>query len=258
MKPNLMKRRLHSNETLVGAFVNVPHPELVEILGLVGIDFVIVDGEHTGLTAESAEGLIRAAELNDVTPIARIGHNHPQEIQKYLESGAQGVLIPLVNNGDDAQRVVGAVKYPPVGKRGLAPTRTSQWGLGEGGLGQHVEDANRETFIGVQIETHEAVDRFEEIASTDHVDLIFFGPSDLSSALGLPGQTQHPDVVRIIERLSQHAREAGKAVGTIAQNGEAAQRWRENGIQWLCTGTSGLFARGAKRYLDDVRASGSS
>ncbi len=254
MKPNRMKQRLQGGETLVGAFVNVPHPELVEILGLVGMDFVIVDGEHTGLTAESAEDLIRAAELNDVTPIARVGHNHPQEIQKFLESGAQGVLIPLVDTGADAQRVVDAVKYPPMGKRGLAPTRTSQWGLGEGGITQHVADANRETFIGVQIEADQAVDRFEEIAATEHVDLIFFGPSDLSTALGLPGQTQHPDVTRIIERLSQHTREAGKAVGTIAQNAEAAWRWHANGIQWLCTGASNLFADGATRYLDDVRS----
>lgn len=254
MKPNRMKHRLQDGEALVGAFVNVPHPELVEILGLVGMDFVIVDGEHTGLTAESAEELIRAAELNGVTPIARVGHNHPQEIQKFLESGAQGVLIPLVNTGEDAQRVVDAVKYPPIGKRGLAPTRTSQWGLGEGGITQHVEDANRETFVGVQIETHEAVDHFDAIAATDHVDMIFFGPSDLSTALGLPGQTSHPDVLRMIERLAQHTREADKAVGTIAQNGEAARRWRENGIQWLCTGASNLFADGASRYLADVRS----
>ncbi len=253
MRPNRMKQRIQDGESLVGAFVNVPHPELVEILGLSGIDFVIVDAEHTSLTPKLAEELIRAAELHDVTPVARVGRNDPQTIQKFLESGAQGVLIPLVNTGDDAQRVVDAVKYPPIGKRGLAPSRTSQWGLGEGGIGQHVEDANRETFIGVQIETHEAVDHFDDIANTDHVDLIFFGPSDLSTALGLPGQAQHPDVIRIIERLSQHAREAGKAVGTIAQNAEAAQRWRESGIQWLCTGTSGLFAKGVRSYLDDVR-----
>lgn len=255
MKPNRMKRRMDDGEALVGAFVNVPHPELVEILGLAGIDFVVLDGEHTGLTAETAAELIRAAELHDVTPVARVGHNHPQEIQKYLESGAQGVLIPLVNDGDDAQCVVDAVKYPPIGKRGLAPTRTSQWGLGEGGIAQHVADANRETFITVQIETHEAVDHFEAIVATDHVDLVFFGPSDLSTALGFPGQTQHPDVVRIIERLTDDARRAGKAVGTIAQDGEAAQRWRERGVQWLCTGTSGLFAKGVRSYLDDVRGS---
>lgn len=254
MKPNRMKQRIQSGETLVGAFVNVPHPELVEILGLLEIDFIIVDGEHTGITAAMAEELMRAAELHNVTPVARVGHNHPQEIQKFLESGAQGVLIPLVNNGGDAQRVVDAVKYPRLGRRGLAPSRASQWGLAEGGLSQHVEDANRETFIAVQIETQAAVDHFEEIAGTDHVDMIFFGPSDLSSALGLPGQTGHPDVVRMIERLAQHTREAGKAVGTIARDGEAARHWREHGIQWMCTGVSNLFAAGAQAYLDDVRS----
>lgn len=253
MRPNRMKQRIQDGESLIGAFVNVAHPELVEILGLSGIDFVIVDAEHTSLTPTQAEELIRAAELHDVTPVARVGRNDPQTIQKFLESGAQGVLIPLVNTGEDAQRVVEAVKYPPLGKRGLAPSRTSQWGLGEGGIGQHVEDANRETFIGIQIETHEAVDQFDAIVATEHVDLVFFGPSDLSTALGLPGQTRHPDVVRIIEKLSQHAHDAGKAVGTIAQNGEAAERWRQNGIQWLCTGTSGLFAKGVRSYLDDVR-----
>ena len=253
MRPNRMKPRIQNGESLVGAFVNIPHPELVEILGLVGADFVIVDAEHTSLTPTTAEELIRAAELSQMTPVVRVGQNDPQEVQKYLEGGAQGVLIPLVNTGADARRVVDAVKYPPIGKRGLAPSRTSQWGLGEGGITQHVEDANRETFIGVQIETHEAVDHFDEIAGTEHVDLVFFGPSDLSTALGLPGQTRHPDVIRIIERMSDQARDAGKAVGTIAQDGEAAQRWRERGVQWLCTGVSGLFAKGVRSYLDDVR-----
>jgi 4-hydroxy-2-oxoheptanedioate aldolase len=252
-RQNSMKQRLRKGETLVGAFSTLHLPALVELLGLLGMDFVIVDGEHSGLTAETAEELYRAAELRRISCVTRIGENHPQVIQKFLDSGALSVMIPLVNTPEDARRAVDAVKYPPIGKRGLAASRASDWGLLPGGLAEHVKTSNQETFIAIQVETQQAVERFPEILAIEHVDLIFFGPSDLSSTLGLPGQTTHPEVLSRIERLGQQARAAGKATGTIARTAEEYHYWRERGFQWLCTGVNNLFASGVHHYLKGIK-----
>ncbi|OGF53274.1 MAG: hypothetical protein A2Z21_01160, partial [Candidatus Fraserbacteria bacterium RBG_16_55_9] len=226
-RKNMMKERLRKGEALVGAFSTIHAPSLIELLGILGMDFVILDGEHSSLTPETAEELYRAAELRSLSCVTRIGENHPQVMQKFLDSGALSVLMPLVNTKEDAQRVVDAVKYPPVGKRGLAASRASDWGLIPGGLASHVKVSNEETFIAIQVETREAVKNLKDILSVEYVDLIFFGPSDLSSSLGLPGQTTHPEVVSLIEKLGKETLAAGKLAGTIARTGEEYRYWQE-------------------------------
>ncbi len=251
---NVMKERLKKGEALVGAFSTIHSPALVELLGILGMDFIILDGEHSSLTAETAEALYRAAEVRGLPCVTRIGENHPQVIQKFLESGAWNVMIPLVNTKEDAERVVAAVKYPPIGKRGLAASRASEWGLIAGGLAAHVKTSNEETFIAVQVETQEAVKHFSDILSVEHIDLVFFGPSDLSSALGFPGQTTHPHVLSLIEKLGQQAIAAGKFVGTIARTAEEYHHWQKRGFQWLCTGVNNLFASGVESLLKGIKA----
>jgi 4-hydroxy-2-oxoheptanedioate aldolase len=255
IRTNALRERLRRGETLAGAFVNVFAPELIELCGLSGLDFVILDGEHAALTPETAAQLYRAAEVHKLPCVTRIGVNHPQVIQQYLESGALSVLIPLVNTPEDARRAVDAVKYPPLGKRGLAPSRVSDWGLLPGGLSEHVERSNRETLVAVQIETQEAVGNFERIMTVEGVDVVFFGPSDLSASLGLAGQPDHPRVVSLIEELSRSALQAGKVVGTIARTREEVRFWRDRGFRWLCTGITQLLTRGIEGYLEGFRES---
>lgn len=252
---NLLKQRLKHGETLFGAFSTIHSATLVELLGVLKLGFVILDGEHSGLTPETAEDLYRAAELRELACVTRIGENQPQVIQKYLESGALSLLIPMVNTKEEAQRIVNAVKYPPLGKRGLAAARASDWGLSPGGLAKHVARSNQETLIAAQIETLEGIKNFREILSVAQIDVIFFGPSDISSSLGLPGQTTHPKVVSLIEELGAEARAAGKIVGTITRTPEDFQRWRSKGFQWLCTGVNNLIAQGTQGFLQRIRAS---
>ncbi len=247
---NAFKDRLNRGETLAGAFVNIFSPELIELCGLLGLDFVILDGEHTSLTPETAVGLYRAVEVRDLPCVTRIGVNHPQVLQQYLESGALSVLIPLVNTREDAECAVEAVKYPPLGKRGLAASRISDWGLAPGGLAEHVRRSNEETLLAVQVETKTAVRNLGEILTVEGVDVVFFGPSDLSASLGLPGQPQHPRVVSLIEELSRKALQAGKVVGTIARTPEQVRFWKERGFRWLCTGITQLLTQGIESYLE--------
>ena len=253
MRKNLMKQKLRRGEVCVGAFSNLHHAAVVELMGLVGLDFIILEGEHSSLTPEMAEHLYRAAELREITAVTRIGENSQQVIQKFLDSGCPGVLIPLVNTGEEAQRVVDSVKYPPVGKRGLAGSRATEYGLVQGGMVEHVRTSNEETFIAVQVETPQAVDNFEEILSVDHVDCIFFGPGDLSSNLGIHGQTRHPEVLSIIEGLGRRTVEAGKVAGTIVRDLEDYKRWVDLGFQWVCSAVSQFLVEGARSYLEPLR-----
>lgn len=252
MRKNIMKEKLKAGEPVVGVFNNIQVPTAVEILGLLGMDFVIVDAEHTSVTPETAENLYRAAELRGLSTVTRIGENSQQVIQKFLDAGSQGVLIPLVNTRSDAQRVVDSVKYPPIGKRGLAGSRAAQWGLA-GDTAEYVRAANEETLVAVQVETTEAVQNFKDIVSLPHIDVIFFGPADISSSMGFPGQTRHPQVLALIERLGKETLAAGKAAGTIARDVNDYRYWRERGFQWLCTGTSALLARGIQGFLGEIR-----
>ncbi|MBI4305098.1 MAG: aldolase [Chloroflexi bacterium] len=253
MRKNTLKQKLNDGKATLGAFVNFPSPAMVETLGWLGMDFVIIDCEHGIMDYESAENMIRAAELSDTTPIVRVGLNHPQHIQRYMDGGAAGVLMPFTNDGTQAKAVVDAVKYPPVGKRGFFGGRGARYGIQP--IAEYVKEANVETFVGLQIESLEGIANQDAIINTPGADLIFLGPGDLSSVFGVPGQITNPKVMETIETLARKIRAAGKHVGTIAMNGEHAAHWRNRGINWLVTSTNRLFSVGARSYLEECRKS---
>jgi len=252
MRTNTLKARMLAGKPSSGHFVNVPSPTIVEFMGLLGFDFVIIDCEHGIAGYETAENMIRAAELANVTPMVRIGLNMQQHIQRFLDAGAQGVQIPLVNTGAEAQAVVESVKYPPVGKRGLAGTRATGYGQAHSTLGEYVEVANRETLVAVQIETEEGIENADDIVAADGVDLIFLGPNDISQIFGLHGQGTHPRVVETIEVLTKKALAAGKQVGTIAATPEAFKHWNDLGVKYLCGNAMWFLASGANAYLAGI------
>lgn len=251
MRKNILKQKLASGQATLGPFVNFPSPAMVELMGWLGFDFIVIDCEHGSMDYETAENMIRAAELANITPVVRIGMNVQQHIQRYLEAGAQGVMIPLINNKTDAQAVTDAVKYPPVGKRGLFAGRSAMYGVQP--IAEYVAEANKETFIALQIETLAGIEHQDEIIDTDLADVIFLGPGDLSSSFGIHGQTSHPRVVETIESIGKKARDRGKHVGTIAADAKQARYWSDRGIKWLMTSTNRLLTAGARAYLSECR-----
>ena len=251
MRSNTMKKKLMSNNPVIGPFVNFPSPAMVEMMGWLGMDFVIIDCEHGSTDYESAENMIRAAELSDITPIVRIGMNIQQHIQRYLDAGALGVLIPLVNTGDDARKVIDSTKYPPIGKRGLFGGRGSMYAAQS--MAEYVKDANEEMMVGLQIETLEGLDNQDEIIKTDGVDMIFLGPGDLSSVFGIHGQMTHPKVQKTISDMIPKIKSEGKQVGTLVFDGESAQKWIGEGVNCLVNSTNRFLANGTKSYLEEVK-----
>lgn len=200
---------------------------------------------------ETTENMIRAAELSNTTPIIRIGMNNQQHIQRYLEGGAQGVMIPLINNAEQASRVVDSVKYPPVGKRGGFSGRSAMFGIQE--QAEYVKQANEETFVCSQIETPESIQNANEIINTKGADCIFFGPGDLSLNMGYPGQITHPEVVSAIERLVKQTHDAGKISGTLGVTPEQAHFWIERGVQWIVSSATRFLIAETRNYLEQTQ-----
>ena len=252
MNNNIMKEKLRSGKNVVGLFQNVINPNITEIMGLLGFDFVIVDGEHTTFNPNLAEEHFRAAELRNISSVTRIGQNDQQVIQKFLDAGSEGVLMPLINNKSDALEVVDSVKYPPIGKRGLASGRGSSYGIPQS-VKEHVDHSNKETLVAIQIETTEAMENVEEISSIEEVDVLFFGPSDISSSFGIHGQINDPKVRDTISSLSKIAIGNGKSCGTIARDANDFKFYKEAGFQWFCSGVTNMMQTGMKEYLSELK-----
>jgi 4-hydroxy-2-oxoheptanedioate aldolase len=249
---NTLKAKLKKGEGVVGAFNSLPSPDAVEILAFMGMDFVIIDAEHGVATLESCEHQVRAAEAVGISTMMRIALNMPQNILRHLDTGVMGAQIPQVDTAEEARAVVDAVRYPPQGKRGLAGVRAAGYGVAMP-LGDYVKQANEELILCVQIETTKAIGNAAEILAVDGVDLVFLGPTDISSSMGYPGQPTHPEVMEAIEHVGKAAVSAGKWAGTIARNADAYEHWRNVGYQYLCTGVVNLLADGAKQFLENCR-----
>jgi 4-hydroxy-2-oxoheptanedioate aldolase len=253
MRENLTKRALREGKSVFGCFVRYPDPTLVDFVSYAGWDFLIFDGEHGSLEPRECENLVRSAELHDVTAIVRVPTNQPHVILRFMDTGAQGCQVPWVEDAADAERAVQSVKYGPRGTRGLAGVRAADYGQREA-LGEYVRSANEETLVIVHVESAHAVERVDEIAAIDGVDVVFLGPTDLSNSLGVPGELGHPLVVEHLERAAAATLAAGKVVGVTVPTAEAAVGWLERGARYVTTGIEPLLGSATRSWLERVRS----
>ena len=246
MRENQLKRKLQRGETVIGPFMNCRYPAFIEIVGLAGFDFAIIDMEHGPLSTETAEDLCRAGQLAGLDPIVRVRKNDAPQIQRALDIGSAGVQIPQIEDKEGAQAAVRAAKYAPLGMRGMSLfTRAGDYTVhGTAGV---VENLNDEQIVIVHVEGIPGLQNLEEIVAVPHLDVIFLGPYDLSQSYGIPGQVNAPRVVRGMEEAVTKIRAAGKAVGTFAADVETAKRWIDAGVQYISLGVDvGIFARACR------------
>jgi 4-hydroxy-2-oxoheptanedioate aldolase len=221
---------------------------VVEILGLVGIDWVMLDCEHGSLSDESVELMAMAALASGITPIARPRANRPEYILRVLDAGCLGVQVPHVNTAEEAQAVVESVKYAPLGKRGIAAPRAAGYGALLGGRKEYIEWSNRETLVCVQMEEAEALRNLDEIIKVPNIDVFFIGPSDLSQSMGYADNPGHPEVVKAIEKGFEKILKAGK-IGGISGNDEGLTRYAAKGVHYLYTHSNRYMGDGARKTL---------
>ena len=240
---------LRGQRPLLGMFVGLPAPALVEMCGHAGVDFVIVDNEHGPAGIETTEHMLRAARCAGIIPVVR---TLEPDILRVLDIGASAIQVPQVNTAEQAARIVAAAKYPPVGIRGAAfSTRAA--GFGFFGGEQHVRDSNDGTAVIVMAETRAALDNIDAILAVPGIDAVFFGPNDLSFSFGHPGQMQHPEVVAAIEHGISRALAAGVAPGVLALTPADFHRWHRQGARYLPMVMSGLIADSLRAAVAGVR-----
>lgn len=249
---NSTKRKLHEGKAVYGCFFRQAEPSLAEFSAMQGWDFLIFDGEHGSLEARDIEGLARACELHDVTPIARVTTNQPHVILRFLDAGAHGVQVPWVNTAAEVESVVTAAKYGPRGERGLAGSRQGGWGNTES-LADFTVRANRETMVIVHIETAAAAEAVEEYTAVDGVDVLFIGPTDLSHSLGHPGNPGHPDVQKVMDRVAEVVVASDRTLGIFAGSPAFAADWYGKGARYFTAGFEGIVKQGMQSYLTAVR-----
>ncbi len=252
MRHNSTKEKLRNGETVYGCFVRYPNAALVEVLGYCGWDFIVFDGEHGTIEPGDCEQMARAAELQGVTPMVRVPVNQPHVILRFLDTGAQGLHVPMVRSAADAEAVLQSVKYQPRGSRGLAAVRAADYAQ-RAPLGQYIVQANTETLVVVHIETGEAVDRLSEIVCIDGLDVVFLGPTDLSNSLGFPGDLQHPKVQAAFQRFVETVAGSGPALGIMVPNAESARQWRARGARYIAVGLEAVLNPACKSYLKAAR-----
>lgn len=253
MLENRVKQRLAAGEAVHGCFLRYDNATLAEFIALQGWDFLVFDAEHGALEPRDVEDLCRAAELREVTPIVRATTNLPHVILRFLDTGAHGVHVPWVNTPDEVRAAVRAVKYEPLGQRGLAGSRAGDWGMSEP-LAAYVERANRETLLVVHIETAAAVGQIEEYASIDGVDVLFIGPTDLSHSLGHPGNPGHPEVRAAMDRVAEVVVPSDKTLGIFTGTPESVDEWLDRGARYFTNGVEGLLKNGMQTYLSAIRS----
>ncbi len=240
MNQERLRQALGAKEVLYGTWVQTPSPEVVEILGWSGWDFVILDLEHGPYGPEGLPHLIRAAEASETAPFVRVPLTAPQEVGKALDLGAAGIVIPGVRSADDGAAAVRLTRFPPHGSRGSSPS-TRQLHYSAVPFATLTATDAPQPLMVLQVEARLAMSDLGSILAIKGLDVVFIGPYDLSTSLGLPGQFDHPKVREAISEIVEKAGEHGVAVGIWVPDAQSARFWVDHGVRFVTVSNNELM-----------------
>jgi 4-hydroxy-2-oxoheptanedioate aldolase len=222
--------RLDGEDPVVGTFQYYPSPPVTETLALAGMDFVVLDQEHSPLSAERTLGMTVAAQGAGAGAVVRVRNNDPAEIQRALDAGADGVMVPQVETAADAEAARDAARYAPLGERGLSQyVRAGDY---VGGA-DYTEEQNESVTLALQIEGERGVENVEDVLAVEGVDVLFLGPYDLSSSLDIPGEVRDERVEALMAAVCERAAAADVTVGAFADDPAMARRWIDAGVGFV-------------------------
>lgn len=205
-----LKKKLAQRELTIGSWLSWGFSPMTEVMTQAGFEWLVIDLEHTAIDYAEAHQMIQTIDLAGCVPLVRVGSNDPLIIKRVLDCGAEGILVPMVNSAEEAQRAVDAAYYPPRGKRGVGLSRAQGYGVD---FHAYRERSFEQTVVVVQIEHICAVENLESILSVDGVDAFIIGPFDLSGSLNQPGNFDHPDVQEALNRVKKVMRTSEKPGG---------------------------------------------
>jgi 4-hydroxy-2-oxoheptanedioate aldolase len=242
---NRFKRALAQGHQQIGLWCSLPGGYAAEVVAGSGFDWLLFDTEHSPGDPLTVLAQLQAVAPYDVSPVVRPASNDTVLIKRFLDLGAQTLLVPYVQDAKEAQRAVAAMRYPPEGVRGVSGlTRATRFGRAEG----YAKRAAGELCLLVQIETGEALEQIEAIAAVDGVDGVFIGPADLAASLGYPGEQLHPNVVAAVEDAIRRIRACGKPAGILTADSSFAERCIALGTTFTAVAIDvGVLARATER-----------
>lgn len=247
---SLLRQALIERKLTVGSWIQTGSPVVAEILSSMSFDWIAVDCEHSAVHIAEFTEVARGINGRNTVTLARVRENDTLAIRQVLDMGAQGVIVPLINNARQARDAVSAAKYPPEGVRGFCFARMNSWGAE---FDRYAQTANEDIAVVAMIESKEAVENIDEILDVPGIDAIFIGPYDMSGSYGLTGQTEHPVIKQACQKVSaacqRHKKSAGMHI--VLPTDENVQQAIQDGFTFLALGTDIMFIRySAQKALD--------
>lgn len=246
-----LKERIRNHETIHGCWINLGSTVSAEIVGRAGFDWVLVDLEHGAGNDGVMYQQLQVLSGTPATPVVRIDHTSRPKVQRILDAGANGIMFPQIQSAEEANLVTRMMHYPPKGTRGMAKMVRAT------GFGKNASDyiANLEkNIVGViQIETLSALEQIEEIAALDFVDVLFVGPSDLTMAMGIFGQLEHPRYQKAISDVALAAQKYNKTAGVLLLDIREYEMYQRLGYRFLACGADASFVmKGAEEIIKQM------
>jgi 4-hydroxy-2-oxoheptanedioate aldolase len=249
IQQNRLKLKLKAGQPAYGVISTSDDSQLAELFGLAGFDYYILDAEHGLIDPAQAVNVIRACELTKMTPLVRIGSKDPKLVLQYLDAGMMGVMMPDLRNVDEVKMLVDAVKYPPIGKRGVGISRASSYMAYGSEAPKYLEFANEQTMVIPQFEDPTLLNDFEAMISQPHIDAVVIGPRDLSLNMGFPDGPNHPEAQEMIDKVISICKKANVSAGITAGTKADAEKQVARGASMILGIAQVLILNGSKEFL---------
>ncbi len=249
IQPNRLKLKLKSGLPAYGVISTSDDPQLAELFGLAGFDYYMLDAEHGLINPTQAVNVIRACELTNMTPLVRIGSKDPKLVLQYLDAGMMGVMMPDLRTVEEVKMLVDAVKYPPIGKRGVGISRASSYMAYGSEAPKYLEFANEQTMVIPQFEDPALLENFEAMISQPHVDAVMIGPRDLSLNMGFPDGPNHPEAQEMIDKVISICKKANVSAGITAGTSADAEKQVARGATMILGIAQVLILNSSKEFL---------
>ena len=252
IQPNKTKAKLRQGLPVYGVISTSDDPQLAELFGLSGFDYYMLDAEHGLIDPAQAVNVIRACERTNITPLVRIGPKDPKLALQYLDAGMMGVMTPGLESIEEVQTLVDAVKYQPLGKRGMGISRASAYTAYSGtSAPEYIQFANDNTMVIIQFEDEKLLPQFPALCAIDGVDACIIGPRDLSLNMGFPDGPNHPEVQAVIDKAIAIMKNAGISAGITAGTRVDAARQVARGANIILAASQSLIFSASKEFLPE-------
>lgn len=248
-----LRQRIRAGERTLGSWLNLGNATVAEIMADAGFDWLVIDLEHTATTVREAENMIRVIEMKGISPLVRLTSNDANQAKRMLDAGAHGIIVPMVETRADAEAAARALRYPPVGTRGVGLGRAQGFGRR---FKEYVEWLATDAILIAQVEHVRGIENLEEILSVDAVDATMIGPYDLSASVGRAGQFEHEDVQELLDRYESVSKRLGRAMGAhvVDVDPEPVRRMIDRGFSMIAVGVDFLYvSEGSRRTLNALR-----